>query len=129
MSIDSILENKSLIKGFLTPIFQDELRGDAMLSPDDFGKVRDGYACAACLCEYVMFLVTCPVCGHARDLAMDLRDAPKPWMDHLHERETTEGQDLGKARTFDDFMADVNKNPDIDHTSISKIMPSKRFRK
>jgi len=125
MSVESIIANKGLIKGFLTPIFFDELRNDAMLSPDDFGKVRDGYACAICLVEYVMFLPKCPVCGHQRDLAMDLRQAPKPWMDHLRERHDTEGVDTGRPRTFDDFMAEINKDKDVDHTTLSKLRPSR----
>lgn len=125
---EKIQQNASLIKGFLRPIFFDEFGrpGEVTaLSHTDFCKVRDGYACSKCLCEYTTYLVTCPVCGHQRDLAADLA-APDPLhVDHLTERRDTEGMDSGVPRSFDEFMREIEKNGDIDHIPVEKLGPSK----
>jgi hypothetical protein len=126
MSIESVVANASLVKGFLIPIFYDEHSSKSALGREDFLKVRDGYACAKCLAEYVTYLPTCPVCGHQRDIAEDLEAPDDLHVDHLREREATEGIDSGRARTFDDFMADVKKNADIDHIPLSKMKPRRR---
>lgn len=126
MSVEQILQNKSMVKGFLVPLFYDEHGRGSALTTHDFAKVRDGYACAKCLAEYVTYLATCPVCGHQRDLAADLQ-APDPLHGaHLLERQTTEGMDTGTPNNFDDFMRGVNANPDIDHTTLSKLKPRRR---
>jgi hypothetical protein len=129
MSIESVIANKGLIKGFLIPIFYEEHSSKSALGPDDFRKVVEGYACAKCLCEYTMYLVRCPACGHQRDLADDLEAPDDLHVEHLRERRDTEGVDSGKPRTFDDLMADVNANKDIDHVPLSKLMPTKKKRK
>lgn len=129
MSVEAVIANASLTKGFLIPIFYDEHTMKSALGPDDFMKVRDGYACAKCLAEYVTYLPTCPVCGHQRDLAADLEAPDDLHVDHLRERRDTEGMDTGKVKTFDDFMEGVNASADIDHIPLSKLMPSKRKRK
>lgn len=125
-----MIQNRGLIKGFLCPIFYEEHGNQSALSDTDFRKVKDGYACALCLAEYVMYLAKCPVCGHVRDIAKDLA-APDPLHgDHLRARQDTEGQDVGGgAQNFDDFMLEVNANRDIDHAKLSALMPSKRRRK
>lgn len=126
MSVESVLASKSLIRGFLVPVFYDENGGGSALGHDDFCKVRDGYACAACLAEYTTYLVRCPVCGHMRDLAADLQ-APDPLHeDHLAERVRTEGMDVGAVQGFDEFMQGVEANKDIDHVPLSKLKPRKR---
>lgn len=123
-SVDQIRQNASLIRGFLTPIFYDELgRPDQVtaLSHTDFCKVRDGYACSRCLCEYTTYLVRCPVCGHERDLAADLA-APDPLhVEHLTERAVTEGTDTGVPRSFDQFMREIERSRDIDHVPLEKL--------
>lgn len=129
MSVESLIANKGLIKGFLIPLFYEEHSMKSALLPDDFRKVRDGYACAKCLCEYTTYLITCPACAHQRDLAADLEAPDELHVDHLKERRDTEGIDSGKARTFDDMMRDVNANTDIDHIPMSKLMPTKKKRK
>lgn len=132
MSIESVLANRSLVKGFLVPIFYDEHSSQSALGPEDFQKVVGGYACAKCLAEYTTYLVRCPICQHQRDLAADLEAPDDLHVDHLRERETTEGQNLGgdprtgKPRTFDDLMADISKNSDIDHVALSKLKPRRR---
>jgi hypothetical protein len=126
VSVESVLANASLVKGFLVPIFYDEHTSRSALGPTDFAKVRDGYACARCLAEYTTYLVRCPVCSHERDLAADL-EAPDPLqVDHLREREHTQGMDSPAPRGFDEFMADVNADPDIDHTTLKKLGPRRR---
>lgn len=129
MSVESVIANAGLVRGFLKPIFFDENSMKSALGPDDFAKVRDGYACAKCLAEYVTYLPTCPVCAHQRDLAADLEAPDDLHVDHLRERRDTEGIDSGKARTFDDLMRDVNANSDIDHIPLSKLMPTRKKRK
>lgn len=129
MSVESVIANAGLTKGFLIPIFYDEFTMKSALRPDDFAKVRDGYACARCLAEYVTYLPTCPVCSHQRDLAADLEAPDELHVDHLKERRDTEGIDSGKPRTFDDLMRDVNASADIDHIPLSKLMPTRKNRK
>jgi hypothetical protein len=47
------------------------------LNKDDFEKVRDGYGCANCLEDYFgVYLLTCPVCKHERDLWNDFVALP-----------------------------------------------------
>ena len=128
-NIDQIKANVSLVRGFLTPIFYDELGREGevtALSHTDFCKVRDGYACSRCLAEYTTYLVRCPVCGHERDIAADLK-APDPLhVAHLREREDTVGQDLGgMVRSFDEFMKQIEANKDIDHVPLEKLGPRK----
>lgn len=130
VSVDTIIENKNLVKGFLCPIFYNENGTGAALTDEDFRKVKDGYACALCLAEYVMYLVKCPVCNHKRDLEKDLQDPDPLHGDHLRARQDTEGMDVGGgAKGFDEFMLEINANRDIDHVALSKLMPSKRGRK
>lgn len=127
MSVETVIANKNMVKGFLVPIFYEENGAGAALTDDDFNKVKDGYACALCLAEYVTYLVTCPVCSHKRDLAKDLQDPDPLHGDHLRVRQDTEGMDVGGgAKGFDEFMLEVNANRDIDHTSIKKLMPRRR---
>jgi hypothetical protein len=126
MSVETVIANAGLVKGFLRPIFFDEHSSKSALGPEEFAKVRDGYACARCLAEYVTYLPTCPVCGHQRDLAADLEAPDDLHVNHLRERQDTEGVDTGKARTFDDFMKGVNSDRDIDHVPLSKLKPRRR---
>lgn len=126
MSIEEVIQNKGLIRGFLKPIFYDEWGRSSALTTEDFRKVRDGYACAKCLAEYVTYLVRCPVCGAQRNVEADLI-APDPLeAAHLLERDRTEGMDTGAPRGFDEFMEGVNANPDIDHVPLSKLKPRRR---
>lgn len=126
LSAESVIANKNLVKGFLVPIFFSETGSGSALEREDFLKVRDGYACAKCLAEYVMYLATCPVCGHVRDLAKDLEDPDPLHVEHLRERARTEGMDTGVARGFDEFMADVNADPDVEQIPIDKLRKRRR---
>lgn len=145
MSVESIVANKGLIKGFLSPLFYEEGTGRSGLGPVDFGKVRDGYACAQCLCEYTTYLVTCPVCGWQRDLARDLEAPPEIWVDNLREHDRIQreaqaerfdrhgnlvaGRAEGAPATFEDLMRRVNADPNIDQVPMSKLRPSRKGRK
>jgi hypothetical protein len=126
MSIESVLSNKSLIKGFLKPVFFSEYSMESALYPDDFGKVRDGYACARCLCEYTTYLVTCPACGHQRDVAQDLLPPDPIHDDHLWEREHGGNTPPPVADPMSAFMEKVKANRDIDHVNIKDLMPRRR---
>lgn len=127
MSVESLLANRGLIKGFLIPIFYDEHGRGSALQHDDFCKVRDGYACAYCLCEYTMYLVRCPVCGHERDVAADLEAPHQDHVDHLIERQS--GMDSIVPRGFDEFMRSVERDDSIEQIPVKKLLPSKRGRK
>lgn len=145
VSVESIVANKGLIKGFLSPIFYEEMSGRSGLGPVDFAKVRDGYACAQCLCEYTTYLVRCPVCGWERDLARDLEAPPELWVDNLREHDRIQreaeaerfdrhgNQVAGPAQaapaSFEELMRRVNADPDIDKVPIKKLGPSKWGRK
>ena len=38
---------------------------DAVLSPEDYQKVKDGYGCSVCLADYNgIWQATCPTCGN-----------------------------------------------------------------
>lgn len=125
-SASEIIASKGLIRGFLRPIFYDEHSASSALTTEDFEKVRAGYACAACLAEFVMYLARCPVCGHERDVEQDLQ-APDPLhVSHLRDREATEGMDVGAPRGFDEFMADVEANPDVDQIRLSQLKKRRR---
>jgi len=126
MSIDSVIANKNLVRGFLKPIFYEEDGSLSAISNEDFAKVRDGYACGHCLAEYVMYLAKCPVCGHQRDIATDLKPTPELWTEHLLERQNTEGMESPAPRGFEEFMSGVNANPDIDKTTLKKLKPRRR---
>jgi len=124
MSVETLLANRSLIKGFLVPIFYDEFGRGSALNSDDFGKVRDGYACAFCLCEYTMYLVRCPVCQHERDVAADLEAPHQDHVDHLRERQS--GMDSPVARGFDEFMRSVEQDDRIEQIPVKKLLPRRR---
>ncbi len=126
MSIESVKENLNLVDGFLTPLFFNEVTGQSALGPEDFQRVVEGYACAACLAKYKIYLVQCPLCGHCRDLASDLEAPLQDHVDHLKERDRTEGMDTGGGAGFEEFMRSVNSNPDVDTTHISKLMKRKK---
>lgn len=126
MSAESVIANKGLIKGFLTPIFYDEYGRFSALGPADFQKVRDGYACSKCLAEYTTYLVRCPVCKHERDVMADLEDPRAEHVNHLQDRAATEGQEVGVPRNFDEFMAGLRENKDVDHTTLSKLKARRR---
>lgn len=125
-SASEIIANKGLVKGFLKPVFYDEYSSSSALTTGDFEKVRDGYACARCLAEFVMYLVKCPVCGHERDLAADLEAPNREHVAYLEEKRDTDGMDTGVPAGFDEFMRSVEQNPDIDHIPLSKLKKRRR---
>ena len=48
------------------------------LAPADFHKVRLGYACPQCLEDFNgVWMATCPVCGHSRDMLGDFQETPE----------------------------------------------------
>ena len=128
MSVEQIQANRGLIKGFLVPIFYDELgRPDqpTALSHDDFCKVRDGYACSRCLAEYTTYLVKCPVCQWERDVARDLV-APDPLhvdalRGRLPELDPDAPVEQWRPRTFDEFMREeIEGNPEVEIQRVGK---------
>lgn len=146
MSVETILANRSLIKGFLTPLFYEEHSDRAALGPVDFDKVRQGYACPRCLAEFSVCLVKCPLCALEFNSAADFEDPPDDWVDNLkeHKRIQDEAQEerfdsrgnlLGpdgkpmttsQAASIDDFLARVKADKDIDQPNLSQLKPRKR---
>lgn len=123
-TMQEILDNRSLIKGFLKPIFTDELRNEHTLMDEDFRKVRDGYACGLCLCEYVTYLPRCPVCGHERDIVKDLIPPKQHELDYLRERASGES---AVPRGFDEFARAVANDKDIEQIpDLRKLLPRKK---
>jgi hypothetical protein len=47
------------------------------LSPEDFFKIQNGYACSRCLEEWKFWVAACPVCGEVNVPLSE--DAPKEW--------------------------------------------------
>jgi hypothetical protein len=97
-------ELNTTLKGFLVPIFTKDLPNGQRLNglgPDDYQKVKEGYACPECLAEFVTYLVTCPVCRYKRDPDRDILEAPRIWTDHLANRESAPSLD---PRDFDEAM-------------------------
>ena len=46
---------------------------DAVLSPEDYEKVRQGYGCSVCLADYNgIWQATCPTCGNRTPQFFDL---------------------------------------------------------
>lgn len=149
MSVEQIIANKGLIKGFLTPLYYEEHTGRAALFPDGFAKVQQGYACPRCLAEFAMCLVKCPLCSLVFDSAADLEDSPQDWVDNLKEHARIQkeaeaeefdgkGNLLGpdgrpvqslQAASPDDFIGRVKADKDIDQVPLSKLLPSKKGRK
>lgn len=115
-------ELKRRIKGFLVPIFmsEDGLNG---LSPGDFEKVKQGYACARCLAEFDTYTLKCPACGLERDLAEDLKDAPQLWLDHMKNH----NEDLTPYTqpVYNPFAEGATLPDDIETIPIKKLGPSK----
>lgn len=51
------------------------------LRHNDFLKVTQGYGCPTCLEDFMgVYHAECPVCGHKRDIALDVRDTPRYWL-------------------------------------------------
>ena len=127
MSIESVLASQSLIKGFLVPVFYDEHGRGSALDTEGFEKVRQGYACAYCLCEYTMYLVRCPVCQRERDITRDLEAPHQDHVDHLRERQG--GMDTAVPQGFEEFMRSVNADENIEKIDVKKLLPKRGWRK
>lgn len=110
--VDAINE---LVVGWMEPVFKrtDPISGEILngLAPSDFQRVRSGYGCPRCLAVFKTYLVRCPVCRFIRNIEDDIVAPPQHWVDHLKDRETYE---TGKPLTFDEFMAEVARDPDIE---------------
>lgn len=118
---------KSAIKGWLVPIYQmDQPDGRRLhgLGPEDFDKVRAGYACAKCLAEFHTYMAVCPLCHERRDIAADIGSAPEYWQASVDEREndTTPYAKLRK-NPFDDAMRNLGTNDNVENIPLSKLAP------
>ena len=110
--VDSINE---LVVGWMEPVFtrEDPITGHVLngLGPQDFHRVRSGYGCPKCLAIFRTYLVQCPVCHFVRDIEEDIVAPPQHWVDHLEDRKSYAS---GTPLSFDDFMREVNADPDIE---------------
>ena len=129
-----VLGDKALIKGFMVPIYDrtDPVTGRVLhgLGPEDYGKVRDGYGCPACLAEFVTYLVRCPACGWVRDVAADFAAAPGLWQQSIREREgDTTPYFKPSKNPFDEMMGVLAEDPDVDHVALSELSRKSRVRR
>lgn len=113
------------IKGFLVPVFTDEMTGMNGLARADFDKVRLGYACADCLAEFSTYRTVCPICGLERDVAKDIAAPREDWDAHLRERERTDAP-ATRARTPDEAIRALLGDRDVEHIPLSKLKPRRR---
>lgn len=114
----------SAVKGFLVPVFRDELTGMNGLARPDFDKVRAGYACADCLAEFTHYLPKCPICGLERDVAKDIAAPREDWDAHLRERERRDAP-ATVARSADDALRDLFNPANVEQIPLSKLKPKR----
>ncbi len=93
-----------------------------------FRRVQAGYACGSCLAIFAHYMPVCPVCGLERDVAADLRGDPDGWRSYYDEHMNGTGDGKGGptvARTADEAIASIFKDPDIENVPVKKLGPSK----
>lgn len=121
--------------GFIKPVFEKRCPRtgrllQAGLAPEDFERVRLGYACPECLTKFRVYLVRCPACGHQRDLGKDLQDhVPQEWKDHLEtRRQALEGElpSLPLVSSMDEVLRRAHQDPDIERIPLSKLRRRRR---
>lgn len=125
--MDRAASIRSQVKGFLRAELVDEATGMAGLRPAEFEKVRTGHACARCLAEFFHYTVRCPVCGLERDIAADIREAPKPWLER--DRELAKPTHKTRVATAEDALRRAATSPDVERIPVRKLRPSKWGRK
>jgi hypothetical protein len=117
------------VRGFLIPMFQGEQpNGEPLhgLTRGDYEKVRQGYACARCLAEFVVYTITCPLCGLRRDVAADIEEAPQLWLDHIAERNLDVPVEKQHASSPDEAIEMIAKSKDVEQIPLSKLRKRRR---
>lgn len=125
---------QSVVKGFLVPIYDrtDPATGRVLhgLSPQDFQKVRDGYACPDCLAEYGTYTPKCVLCGWERDIAADIARAPAYWQQSIDERENDRTPYAKPvSNPFDRMMGNLAADKDVDHVALSDLAKQSKVRR
>lgn len=140
MADQARLDELNTIRGFLTHVgFATEpLRGERPVYSFDssdpeslfeYQKVLAGYACSECLADFgAVYRVKCPVCGFERNAAADMAvETPAEWLAYLRYRDR---QIANPTRTplidMDEALRRVMGDPDVEHTTISKLKPRRR---
>lgn len=110
-----------LVTGWMVPVFKrtDPFNGRVLngLGPDDFQRVQAGYGCPDCLAVFKTYLAVCPACGFTRNVADDVEAPPADWVAHLEDRRNGTGP-ANPLASFDEFMAEVNADRDIEHRRL-----------
>lgn len=121
----------SLITGFLTPVYSEEIRlpdgsirHNHGLTRADFDRVMTGYACGECLATTDTYTETCPACGLARQDVANAQQTPELWQQAFNER-NNDTTPYATPRSFDDFMADVLSDGDVERIQLSDLRPSR----
>jgi hypothetical protein len=127
-SLADRIADMNTTNGFLVPVYaEDPLPGREVtyaLTPTDMEKVRQGYACPACLADFGQFYrAVCPMCQHVRDVNADFAEAPQMWIDHLAERNGP--ATTTRAPSIDDAIARVMRDPNVEHATTKQLRPSK----
>lgn len=115
-------ELNRVVVGWMIPVMKrtDPATGEVLngLGPADFARVRAGHGCPKCLAMFNTYIPVCPVCRYERNVMADIQDrAPQHWVDHLKDR-YDEDQRGGTPVSFDEFMGEVLKDPDIEHRQL-----------
>ncbi len=129
-SLADRIADMNTVQGFLVPVYaEDPLPGREVtyaLTPTDMEKVRAGYACPRCLADFgAMYRAKCPMCQHVRDVERDFGEAPEMWVQHQRELQADGPVQRTRARTADEAIAAVMRDPDVEHNTIRSLMPSK----
>lgn len=118
---------QSLVTGFLVPEYSDAERGQHTFSnPEDFEKVRLGYACAFCLAEFNTYMPVCPLCGNQRDVARDIKETPRDLQAYYDE--ATGPGERTETVPMHETIAQLLGSRDVEHIPLKGLRPSKRGR-
>ncbi len=115
------------VSGFLCPAMQtDNGRGGVLnvfTDIDDVRRIEAGHACGNCCATFYSFQLVCPVCKKHLDVTRARQDAPQDLRDYVKGR----GPEASPFRgaSFDDAMADVLSDPDVENVRMSQLKPSK----
>jgi len=115
----------SVIKGFLVPEYTDERTNEHTFSNrEDFDKVRLGYACAVCLCEFTCYMPVCPLCGNERDVHADMKETPADIQAYWDEANSPGEKTV--ARPMHEAIEElVRGSADVEQIPLKKLRPSK----
>lgn len=115
----------SVVVGFLVPYYTDSATGKHTFdNPEDFEKVRLGYACAFCLAEFTHYMAVCPLCGNERDVSRDMGETPAD-LQQYYDAANGPGEKT-VARTMPEAIRALMGDSDVEHVPLSQLKPRRR---